>query len=228
MGTTLLQPFGEVRVCPKGTHHPPGLGQGPGQGERYAYDGSYIANGTGNSSSSSSKNSGKDPSTSGGTGKSVGDAAGSDDTAGEPRSREGAQHGGQQRPVASDGRPTSGRLSIVVPKTDSAPTVQPRLTLLFPEKRVPESVSGTGSADGLQKSPRATPASSTVSGGLTKGLGAEAGREREVGLERSLPTGDAREVSPAARVVVPPPGSVTLVKPRVKRVRLKVWLVSAS
>ncbi|CAM9351795.1 unnamed protein product, partial [Ectocarpus sp. 8 AP-2014] len=44
VGTTLLQPFGEG-ICPKGTHHPPGLGQGPGQGERFASDGSYIASG---------------------------------------------------------------------------------------------------------------------------------------------------------------------------------------
>lgn len=41
VATTLLQPFGEG-VCPKGAHHPPGLGQGPGQGERFASDGSYI------------------------------------------------------------------------------------------------------------------------------------------------------------------------------------------
>ncbi|CAM9248340.1 unnamed protein product, partial [Scytosiphon promiscuus] len=254
VSTTLLQPFGEVKVCPKGTHHPPGLGQGPGQGERFASDGSYIASGGGGggggggigSSSSSRKDSSKGSYAPSGSGAPVGggEDSGRDDTA-DPRLREGAhkeealqqKQRQEQQGCSSDESPRV-RLSIVVPKPAPSPSPSPsgpqRLTLLFPEKRVPDSVSvnaDPASIHGRQRSPQASPASA-VSAPLPDGAGAEvatAGLGKEGGLDRSLSTGDAGEVSPV-RVLVPPPGSVTLVKPRVRRVRLKVnrgaWMAS--
>lgn len=45
MATTLL-PFGES-TFPKGVHHPPGLGQGPGQGDHLVADGSTLGGFTG-------------------------------------------------------------------------------------------------------------------------------------------------------------------------------------
>lgn len=236
VGTTLLQPFGEG-ICPKGTHHPPGLGQGPGQGERFASDGSYIASGA-NSAFGTSRGRSRSGSNSCAAADGEADAA---DVAGARRnSSEGSVHQPQQLSRTdslnrdqdgSSDRSSDRRLTIVIPgdKGLRPPPPPPPLQAtaggghhLFPEKKSPNSVSAVfsgASIDPSAKKRSPTPPLLLLSpGGVDEKPGVG------VGLDHSAADGDAGEPSPVWVPPPPPPGSVTLVKPRVKRVRLKVSL----